>query len=301
MNWKNRDAIWIYVFAFILLAITGVIYRKQYGPEWKKYQSEFKELVTRRLGPDRAARLPTNLQQVWVKDLNRVDRCVTCHQGAEWNGFDDAPEPFRSHPKTILEKHPIAKYGCTICHGGQGFATDARSAHATMIEHWEEPLLSTELGNAYKLKDPKALIQINCNVCHRNDTETKGAEYINTAKALAEEVGCDSCHRINGRGKVVGPELTYVGDQSAEHFDFSRIPNVKSVFGWHVAHFANPEAVAGQTVMPDLSLDKSDAQALALLVMSWKRVNLPIAYIHGSAERQQVAANNAAQEPRQKQ
>lgn len=295
MKWKNRDAIWIYAFALLLLTVTGVVYAKYYRPEWKKYQSGFKELVTNRLGPEKAAKIPTGLQQVWIKDLNRTDRCVTCHQGVEWSGLEDAPEPFRSHSKEVLAKHPIAKYGCTSCHGGQGFATDARDAHATMIDFWEEPLLGTSLAKRLELDDPKALIQINCNTCHRYDKETAGADYINTAKALAEEIGCNTCHKVNGEGKTVGPDLTYAGDHAPEHFDFSRITDVKSVFGWHVAHFSNPEGVSPQTEMPNINMEKKDAQALAMLMMSWRRVNIPMAYMHlPRPEQTQVAAGNSA-------
>jgi cytochrome c551/c552 len=294
MKWKNHDAIWIYVFAILLLGVTMVVYAKHYRPEWKKYQAGFKDLVTQRFGPDKAAKIPNGLQQVWIKDLNRTDRCVTCHQGVEWNGLEDAREPYRSHPKGVLAKHPIAKYGCTSCHGGQGYAADARSAHATMIDFWEEPMLGPALAKSHQVDDPKALIQINCNICHRYDKETPGADYINTAKVLADELGCNTCHKVNGTGMTVGPDLTYVGDHAPEHFDFSRISDVKTVFGWHVAHFSNPEGVAGQTEMPNLNMEKRDAQALAMLVMSWKRVNLPMEYIHKPhGENTQAADGNA--------
>jgi hypothetical protein len=65
------------------------------------------------------------LQQIWVKELDRVDRCTTCHLGIEWKGLENAPNPFRSHPAEILKSHPLNQFGCTVCHGGQGFATDA--------------------------------------------------------------------------------------------------------------------------------------------------------------------------------
>lgn len=294
MHWKNRDAIWIYAFALLLMAVTGVLYAKHYRPEWKMYQAGFKELVAQRLGPETAAKIPTGVQQVWLKDLNRTDRCVTCHQGVEWNGFEAAPEPYRSHAKDVLAKHPVAKYGCTSCHGGQGYATNAREAHATMIDFWEEPLLSASLAKSLGVDDPKALIQINCNSCHRYDKETAGADYINAAKMLAEEIGCTTCHKINGEGKNVGPDLMYAGDHAPEHFDFSRIKEVKTVFGWHVAHFSNPEGVSPQTEMPNINMEKKDAQALAMLVMSWRRMNLPMAYIHMSRAQEPLAAPGTA-------
>jgi cytochrome c2 len=279
MEWKNRDALWIYAFGVALLLVTAFILWKDRRPEWEKHQAGFKQLVAARLGPDRAAQVQTGLQQIWVKDLNRTDRCVTCHQGVEWSGFDDAPEPYRSHPKGVLEKHPLSLYGCTVCHGGQGFATDARSAHATSIKHWDEPLLASEAAREAGLDDHEALIQINCNVCHRNDAETAGADNINRAKQVFAEVGCDLCHIIDGTGNAIGPELTYVGDHHPEHFDFSRVPQVKTVFGWHVAHFRNPVAVSGETEMKKVEIKDGDARDLALLMMSWRRASLPVKYI----------------------
>ena len=47
-------------------------------------------------------------------------------------------------PREILQKHPVQEYGCTSCHGGQGYATDRKSAHG-LVEHWEEPVLGKEL------------------------------------------------------------------------------------------------------------------------------------------------------------
>ena len=282
MEWKSRDTVWIYGFAAALLAITALVYADYFQPEWKGYQSGFRELVTKRFGAARAKQVSSGLQQVWVRDLDRVDRCTTCHQGAEWSGLENAPEPYRSHPREILAKHPISKYGCTPCHGGQGYAVDVAGAHATTIEHWEQPLLSTELGKTYLVSDRKAMIQINCNTCHRYERETAGADYINDAKKLVAQKGCRACHKINGRGGVIGPDLTYIGDQSAEQYDYTRMSGVKTVYGWHLAHFKDPKSMVSSTVMPNFGLGTHDAQSLAMLVLSWKRARLPVEYIPGA-------------------
>jgi cytochrome c551/c552 len=278
LTFVKTDKLVVSLLGLAVLLLTGFIFYDYYTPEWKQYQSEFRDLVAEKLGPERAAMVPSGLQQVYVKSLDKADRCVTCHQGVEWKGLERAPEPFRTHPKEILEKHPIAQYGCTSCHGGQGYATDTHAAHG-LIEHWEEPMLGKELGDFYVMSDKKALMQMNCNACHRYDKETKGAGYINRAKQLVNEKGCRACHVINGRGGTVGPDLTWEGEKSAEQFNYERIKGFHSEFTWQAAHFKNPKELVPESVMPNFNFSSMDAQSLSMLVMSWKKTNIPIEYV----------------------
>jgi cytochrome c2 len=110
---------------------------------------------------------PFQIQQVvlhWIEyerevDIEQVDRCHTCHMGADSGNYTDAsiPKQFRTHPNrsTLLATHPIDQYGCTACHQGQGRATDMLSHSAWRLEehhgeerwhfqgdhYWEDPLL----------------------------------------------------------------------------------------------------------------------------------------------------------------
>jgi len=277
----RKDLIWLYGFGAVILIITVFLFWSAEVPDWKLYQAEFRDLVSQKFGEEKAQQVPGGLQQIWLKDLDRVDRCTTCHQAIEWKGLDDQPNPYKSHPREILAKHPVEKFGCTGCHGGQGYAVDMEAAHG-QVEHWEEPLLGKELADLYLVKDEKAMMEMNCNTCHRYERETKGAEYLNRAKQLVQEKGCRACHAINNRGGSIGPDLTRVGEKSPEQYDYSRMYGVQSAFAWHVAHLQNPKALAPETVMPNFAFSSQDAQALALLVLSWKKTALPVQYIPGA-------------------
>ena len=276
----KKDAIKLYILGIFLLALTVWVFFRENRNDWTDYQAEFRDYVAEKFGAERASQVPAGIQQIWVKDLDRVDRCVTCHQAVEWKGLETAPNPYRTHPKEILEKHPLNQYGCTSCHGGQGFSTVLPDAHGN-VDYWEEPMLGAELSDTYLVRDKKALMQINCNTCHRFDRETKGMDYINLAKNLVNEKNCRACHVVNGRGGTVGPDLTAEGDKPTEQFDYARLSGKHSVFAWHVAHFQNPKMVSPETVMPNFGFSSQQAQALSLLVMSWRKGAIPAQYLSG--------------------
>jgi hypothetical protein len=94
------------------------------------------------------------IQQNVLDSLNRIDRCISCHIGIEDKRLHDLEAPYKSHSGKHLVWHPVEKFGCTVCHGGQGLATNFTDVAHGDIKHWDKPI------------PPKALLQTSCGKCH---------------------------------------------------------------------------------------------------------------------------------------
>ncbi len=109
---------------FVILMITAWI-REGFLPDWKKIQSDYYSMIPKELvdgsGQDESF---IRIHQVSPTGINRTDRCMTCHLGMENPAMSEAPQPHTKHPGEFLVQHPVEKFGCTVCHGGQGRALD---------------------------------------------------------------------------------------------------------------------------------------------------------------------------------
>jgi cytochrome c2 len=266
--------------AAAIIAVAGGLAWSESQRDYRYYQEAFAQEVKERFGQDRAQAVPRGVQQVWLEAAGRVDRCTSCHLGVSWKGMEGAPQPFTTHPAAPLEHHPVDKFGCTMCHGGQGFAIDLPDAHG-WVAHWQEPLLDKGLAEEHGIKHANAFLQMKCNVCHRHEPETQGAALINHGKKLIESKGCSACHVIDGVGGRIGPELTYEGDKHPEGYDFSRLSSNPSLYAWQVAHLQDPKSMSADSIMPSFGFTSEDAHAVALVLMSWKQVRLPTELLPG--------------------
>src|SRR5580704_1443060 len=130
-----------------------------------------------------------------------VDRCESCHVGADpkyvpsqvtltkadlgMAKSNDAP--FSSHPdQELMALHPLEKFGCSPCHGGNGRAIDSVRRGHGRYEHWLWPLYYPENYTA------------GCQQCHSADMVTEHAPVLNQGKELFREKGCIGCHKFQG-------------------------------------------------------------------------------------------------------
>lgn len=179
------------------------------------------------------------VQQVVLEDLfddyhyakvAKVDRCTTCHLGIDQAGFEDAPQPFKSHPKLDLylsaeSPHALEKIGCTVCHSGSGHSVDfTYSAHTPQNEEqgqeWKEKYNWHRLEKWEKPMLPMQNIEASCVKCHRSVVEVPGAESLNKGRDLARLYGCLGCHKIGEMEESwkAGPSLMSVKSKLSEEW-----------------------------------------------------------------------------------
>jgi cbb3-type cytochrome oxidase cytochrome c subunit len=226
----------------------------------------------------------------------RADRCQTCHLAADQAGFEDSPEPFRTHPKLNFflggaSPHPVDRFGCTPCHRGRDRAVDFLYAvHQPGSEeetsawekkygwkhdhYWEQPMLALPRTEAACLK------------CHQGVVRVPEAEHLNRALEIVGRYGCYGCHKMRGfenRPKVA-PPLTR--------------PTAKLTPEWMGRWIKNPKAFRPSTRMPRFfglqnnqgpgDAEREDAEItgiVAYLTEKAEKVSYPPLPGRGDAER----------------
>lgn len=291
-EWERRvksrqNKVFAAVVIAIVLIVIAIFYREMTN-EWQMFQKTYNVKLAAKLNKPEFRETPLKIQQIWLPQLNTTDRCITCHAGIENPLFADEPQPYKAHPGNFLKTHPIDKFGCTVCHQGDGQATTVEATHGT-VHHLNRQLLA------------KDYVQSSCVKCHIDihdqsvtDVKFQGVPTFFEGRELTYKFGCRGCHKINGEGGSIGPELTGLGSKTELAFmlihDFQHIDGPHTKTQWAYEHFLNPQRVVpgnpvlnfAPTVMPNFGLTNDQARALTIYVMGLRDTKvdaIPYEYI----------------------
>jgi mono/diheme cytochrome c family protein len=249
---------------FLLLCVVAI--RSEETRPWMRYQEEFKELhLTRATAKlheaetrndaaekarwqrviDEVSHTQPQIAQIYLEDLKVADRCTTCHRGIDSPLFQDAPQPFRTHPGDALKHHDVNVFGCTPCHQGQGAATTAEAAHGHEA-NWLTPML------------PAAYVQATCSHCHEVTHGVHGAELVSHGTDVFMEKGCYGCHEVKRISYLpkFAPPLTPLK---------SKLVDAK---GWIYAWIKDPAHLSRDTAMPNFKLSDEEVGKITAFLLS---------------------------------
>jgi cbb3-type cytochrome c oxidase subunit III len=199
--------------------------------------------------------------------METVDRCVTCHNGIDDPRMADVPLPHRTHPGHILDKHPVDRFGCTVCHHGQGAAMTFSEAKADDV-FWDYPLL------------PPDMTESTCVTCH--DAAKLPSDQIpllSAGRKLYEQKSCGSCHKLNGRGGALGPALDNEGAKTKHQLIMTFLKPPHTTWDWQMAHFRDPGSVVQDSLMRNPTVTDRDARSLTVYMLSQWKKDVPESYL----------------------
>ncbi len=153
------------------------------------------------------------------------------------------PHPYNTHPRLDLfisdsSPHKLSTFACTICHEGQGSATEFKWASHTPNDQIQQKEWTDNQGwfnNHHWIYPmyPERFTQATCLKCHHDVVELEPSERFPDPPAaklmhgyqLIRKYGCYGCHEVNGYDgptKRVGPDLRLEPNffAVAQQFDF---------------------------------------------------------------------------------
>jgi len=259
----------LYISSLVVILFSGLyLVQENIAPEWRMHQLKYLDQIEARQAINSkqkaaAYSFDIGLKQVWLPQMNRADRCISCHVALEDPAFIHAAIPLKAHPGDYLQKHDAQTYGCTICHDGQGRAITWKAAAADDADvSWDKPLLR------------KPFVQANCYRCHTDDLDQ--TPDFNRGRQTFETSGCLGCHKRGGKGGFVGPEFAGIGNASThikyplksfDPFTLTQFKgNLNLAYIYESVRF--PGAQPQKTMMFDFKLSHAIAMELTVYLKS---------------------------------
>ena len=243
------------VSSVVFVAVLAISPVKDLRREWKQYKRGYVRFAETRPDTKRLlADVHPGIDQIWLPDMNVVDRCTTCHQAMTQPSLVGAsvPQPYRAHPSV---PHSVTDWGCVICHRGQGPATEVAEAHETTLA-WEQPLLSVKF------------IQGSCGSCHRGDLPQ--TPKLNRGRQLLEEFNCAGCHRLEGieRPEMLGPDLTRIGSKTSRAWIYKWLKDPRTITDANGNVVVDGYETEEEPRMPKFNLEEGELRALSAYLSS---------------------------------
>ena len=272
--------------ALLIYAPIDTFLLREYHGHQRAYKEALAELATNDEEREQAAHYPVKIRQLVLSELERTDRCISCHVGIEDPRMLEQLEPLRTHPGDYLEVHDTNKVGCTVCHDGQGRALTAKDAHATTISGWEKPLV----------KSP--FLEANCIRCHEIEDVSR-LQVALRGRDIFLSKGCLGCHQLEGKGGQLATDLTHIGDASPRlkravdpdlfsgGLDLHGNVNIAYIF----EAVKEPRAQPKVTAMMDFNFSDDEALALTVYLKGLCRRAVPASYV---VKRQQARVRESA-------
>ncbi len=234
----------------VFLAVLAVSPIRDYLRAWKRYERDYVRFAQSRPDTKRLlADFHPDIDQIWIPQMQVVDRCTTCHQGITQPSLADAsvPQPFRAHSPI---PHRVRDWGCVVCHRGQGLSTEVRDAHETTLA-WEQPVL------------PVRYIQASCGVCHRADLPQ--TPRLDRGRELLVTLNCVGCHRLQGMEKpaMLGPDLTSVGSKVSRAWIYKWLKDPRTLTASDGSVLTNGYENEDEPRMPKFRLSEKELRGLS--------------------------------------
>ncbi len=278
------------VLSGLLLVLCIPVVKRDARQEWKGFQEHYREIykaeLSRQLEEAKAGgseaeihRLKglldevsqdtlTKIQQIFLPDAGVRDLCVTCHRGMENPMCSNAPHPLKTHPPAILKHHAPNRFGCTLCHQGQGVGLTVAKAHG--YEHnWPYPRV------------PGRFLQGLCLGCHETPFGLEGAQKAEQGRMLYVRHGCFGCHGLP-RGVEQLPPMSTSLDGIGK-----KVVSTSWLYQW----VKDPRSIRPNTLMPRFRLGEDVLRHIVAYLLSRKDTVRPI----GSSSSVSGSAREGAQ------
>jgi mono/diheme cytochrome c family protein len=196
--------LWVFaVLSVLVLAALAIAPARARFTEWRAVQERYNRLA-QRAG---VASVAVSIKQIWKPELSVVDRCASCHLATDGAAPLVGDKLFAAHPPIPHEPRDM---GCTVCHGGQGRATTAATAHGE-VGIWNDPML------------PRGSAEAGCGTCH-SGLKVGPAKLFEAGRTIVDGAKCSDCHQ---KGVDGAPELSTIGlhgfrsDWHTKHIELS--------------------------------------------------------------------------------